>query len=557
MTPSSPALTQRIELTDESITTAGQPIDVPDGASTIDITIEAIGGGTAGAPSAVAGVGFAEIITQLPSTLEVVRVPTDALAAVAPTTPISLALSRLRVDPMDRWRSDPEPTLIREFELASDRTMTPTAEVRVDRRASDEALAAMFGWPARASSRLTGSVANVGAAAIDGDDSTAWITAFGEALGATLTIDAVSAPIDHISVRQPAGEFSRITELIVRVAGDERYVYLTPEADGSTGSRIVPPLPAGTVEVVIAAIDQATTLDRRHADVVELPSAISELVLPGLPAVQPPASTSATAECAPIVAIDGVDQGFTFALSVSQAIDGEAVVATPCTPSIDLAAGAHRVESRHVGVPVQVDRILLSDTSDAASPSPTPAAAQARVTEDGRRQRTIEVSGCIDGCWLVLGEGYNTAWSAETADGTLGEPQLVDGGFNGWWIEPSDGPVEVVVAWTEQGPLNVAMAVSLIGVIAAVVLLVLDRRRRPPEIIDEQADPEFITDDRSSVAAAGRSRSRSPGRRCRLSSSHPSGRSSAPWRAESSWPCAADASSSSPHGPRSSPSARS
>ena len=62
------------------------------------------------------------------------------------------------------------------------------------------------------------------------------------------------------------------------------------------------------------------------------------------------------------------------------------------------------------------------------------------------------MSGCIDGCWLVLGEGYNTAWSAETADGTLGEPQLVDGGFNGWWIEPSDAPVEVVVSWTEQGP---------------------------------------------------------------------------------------------------------
>ena len=251
--------------------------------------------------------------------------------------------------------------------------MTPTAEIRVDRRASDEALAAMFGWPAWASSRLTGSVANAG---VGGDrrrrqhgvDHRLRRGARGDARRSTPS----SAPIDHISVRQPAGEFSRITELIVRVAGDERYVYLTPEADGSTGSRIVPPLPAGTVEVVIAAIDQATTLDRRHADVVELPSAISELALPGLPATQPPASTSATAECAPIVAIDGVDQGFTFALSVSQAIDGEAVVATPCTPSIDLATGVHRVESRHVGVPVQVDRILLSDPTDAAAPSPDP-----------------------------------------------------------------------------------------------------------------------------------------------------------------------------------------
>jgi arabinofuranan 3-O-arabinosyltransferase len=399
-------------------------------------------------------------------------------------------MSRLRVDPMDRWRDDPEPRLVRELELGSSRAFAPTIEVRVDRRASDEALAGMFGWPARATTRLTGSVANAGVAAIDGDPATAWITAFGQANGASLTIDGVAGPVDHITVAQPAGEFSVVTELIVRSGGEERYVYLAPEADGSTGSRIVPPLPSGTVEVVVAAIEHRTTLDRRHADTVELPAAISELTIPGLPAVTPVTGARATVECAPIVNVDGVPQPFTFTLEGQQAIDGEAAVATPCGPPLELGAGAHRVESADIGAPIQLDRVVLADPARRTATSST---AEARVIDDGRFEQRIEVTGCSEGCWLVFGAGHSTAWTAETDDGSLGEPQLVDGGFNGWWIAPSIDPVEVTVAWTRQTRLDIALGLSALGVILAIVLLVLDRRRNRSAAAEPIPDARFLS----------------------------------------------------------------
>ena len=99
------------------------------------------------------------------------------------------------------------------------------------------------------------------------------------------------------------------------------------------------------------------------------------------------------------------------------------------------------------------------------------------VTSVDRTTQTATVDGCREGCWLVLGEGYHPAWSATTDAGSLGPPELVDGGFNGWWIEPSTTDVVVTLRWTAQGPLNVALAVSIVGVVACLTLIVISRRR--------------------------------------------------------------------------------
>jgi arabinofuranan 3-O-arabinosyltransferase len=77
----------------------------------------------------------------------------------------------------------------------------------------------------------------------------------------------------------------------------------------------------------------------------------------------------------------------------------------------------------------------------------------------------------------VLGNGFSPAWKATGPDGSLGEPQLVDGGFNGWRIAPTNQPVQVVVEWTQQRKLDLALVLSLIGVAGAIALVVLDVRR--------------------------------------------------------------------------------
>jgi hypothetical protein len=177
-----------------------------------------------------------------------------------------------------------------------------------------------------------------------------------------------------------------------------------------------------------------------------------------------------------VLAVDGSTQPYSFVLTGRQAIDGTAAIAEPCSAPRALAAGTHRVESLGVGLPVDVDRVVMSDRADepAAAASAGP---QAIVTEDGRLRKTIEIDHCVDGCWLVLGNGYSTAWKATGPDGSLGDPQLVDAGFNGWRIAPSNQPVQVVVEWTQQRKLDLALVLSLLGVAVAIVLLVLDARR--------------------------------------------------------------------------------
>jgi arabinofuranan 3-O-arabinosyltransferase len=181
------------------------------------------------------------------------------------------------------------------------------------------------------------------------------------------------------------------------------------------------------------------------------------------------------------------------AFSGRQAIGGDAVAGEVCAAAaVALDAGTHRVEGIATSLPIEVDRVVLTETNSV--PDPANVTATATVVDESRFHRTIEISGCPDGCWLVFGEGFNEAWEATGPDGSLGEPQLVDGGFNGWWIEGSQQPVEVTVEWTQQGGLTIAMGASLLGVAAAIVLLVLDlRRRRDPPQPDDSAAPARLT----------------------------------------------------------------
>ena len=162
---------------------------------------------------------------------------------------------------------------------------------------------------------------------------------------------------------------------------------------------------------------------------------------------------------------------------------GDAVTATPCDASeLTLGAGTHRITTAAGAESgLQVDRIVLAGPSSAA-PAPAAGAATgptATVTSSSRLSRKVTVDQCPKGCWLVLGEGFHDSWSATTAAGSLGPPTLVDGGFNGWRIPPSDGPTDVTLHWTSQRPLTFALVLSGLAVLAAIALAIFDRRRQP------------------------------------------------------------------------------
>lgn len=462
-----------VKLDARSLVGEGQRVELPpDFSGGLDITIAAVS-----APGISNGVGFASISTGLPSTIEVVRPPHDLLNLLTPEAPFAIAFTRLRADPMDRWREDPEVQLIREFLLPTSRTMTIKATVRVNPRATDEQLAELFDWPAIATTRLTGSIRSAGISALDGDEGTSWITAFGEAKNATLRVLGGNTAVDQIIVRQPTGGFSRITRIAVRANGEQRLIDLETDAAGYSVVTIDPPLAGGNLEVEILGIDRATTVDRRFGDSIELPAAITELEYPGRPEVPPVERSVAQRDCTALLSIDDRAINVSFDTSATDWLDGAPIIARVCAEPQPLKAGTHLLTTLESALPLQVDRVVFSDGGVSGT---TAFAATSSVTHSTPKSRQIEVTGCINGCWLVFGEGFNLAWQASEQRGSLGAPTMVDGGFNGWWIDPSAQPVTITVAWTQQRALNLALIASLLVALGALVLVVRGGRDRQP-----------------------------------------------------------------------------
>ena len=182
-----------VELTPASFEPSGQVVEIPSarGGDAIDIEITAVTPGEFPLAASLAAVGFSEIDLGLGATTEYVRPPVDGLDAAGAETPLALLFTRWRTDPSDPWRADPEPELRRRFPIASERMLDTSVTVRLDRRATDEDLAALLDPGSVvpiASSRVTGGVRQRGAATVDGDPSTAWVTGFDEAVGARLEI---------------------------------------------------------------------------------------------------------------------------------------------------------------------------------------------------------------------------------------------------------------------------------------------------------------------------------------------------------------------------------
>ncbi len=134
-----------LDLDDTSRSSTGQTLPLPASGTTVRLTIAA----TAAAPGSGDGlvatgldaVGFAEIRTGLGPTVEVTRPPIDWLARSARAslvgTPIDQVLTRLRVDPANRWRRDPEPRMVRDVTVPPGHDATTEATLRLAARADD------------------------------------------------------------------------------------------------------------------------------------------------------------------------------------------------------------------------------------------------------------------------------------------------------------------------------------------------------------------------------------------------------------------------------------
>lgn len=468
-----------VVLDDRSLV-AGQPVSFPatDGPTTIRIRLgTVITTDRSGRPDRT-GVGFAEIDVGLGDSPEVITVPTDLTTRMTEAgieRPVTFVLTRERVRPTNRWRSDPEWRILRLIDVPSDQDVSVGVDVRLDRRASDMVLAELLGIEGpTASARLTGSPASGGWMAADGDPATAWVTPFNRVRGSALNATLL-APGAPMTIRQRLGNYSRVTAVTMTQDG-ETVLVPVPAPNQAGESTVTAPaeFEPGPVRIQIVGILERTTRDRRFADTVLMPTAITELTNIE-PATIP--ETFETDCRDDLVAIDGEPVLVRVRGGLADAFAGAELDATACEPDVvSLTAGAHRVEGqadRRTGL--QVDRIVLDARTDNPASGAGGTDPTVTVTSSSRLGRDVTVEGCPEGCWLILGEGFHEAWSASTDAGSLGEPQLISGGFNGWWIPPSDGPVDVHLGWTAQRPLNAALVLTMAAVVACIALVLRDR----------------------------------------------------------------------------------
>lgn len=472
-----------IALDESSRSLPGQVIALPTAGSVVRLTITGVGEAPRPSEPGLDGVGFAEIVVDgAAPTHEVTRVPVDALGAIDADDPLAIVLTRLRVDAADRWRADPEKAMTRAFILPEERTFDVTVEARLSRRASDATIAQLLGIASFADRRLAGALPSGGWSAADRDPSTAWQTPVGEHPTASVTIPLdPSRPLDALTVTQrDDADHSVATQLRVSVGADVRDVVVPrPDADGESVVRFEP-LRGDTLrlEIVDAAVRTAT--DRRTGELVALPVAISEVSAPAIIA-RPLPATFTTACRDDLLLIDGVPMPARLSGSTADAFAGKPLDARLCdSETRRLGAGEHLVTTAAgADIGLDVDRVVLrSGIERTGAPSP----AVSEITRS-RTGRTVRVGPCPQGCWLVFGEGFNEGWTASSGGAGLGRQTLVDGGFNGWWLAPSDAERVVTLRWSPQRLVDLGGLLSIAAILACVALTVLPGRRTAAALV--------------------------------------------------------------------------
>lgn len=181
----------------------------------------------------------------------------------------------------------------------------------------------------------------------------------------------------------------------------------------------------------------------------------------------------------PILQINKTPVSFT---SLTRNNDG---AVTGTVPFFLLADGEHLLETLDSNYPI--DQILISDNFSVGEKEtllPT-------VTQSGVVNTKLQTQPCPQGCWLVFGEGHSQGWSAHLDGIDLGPSQVVDGGANGWWIEPTTKSHQVEIQFAPQQDLNIALLISALFILLCLGLIIFSRRSKP--ITDPWAPTKLIS----------------------------------------------------------------
>jgi arabinofuranan 3-O-arabinosyltransferase len=451
-------------------------------------------------------IGIAEVAIPGVDVEEVVRLPRTLDRYGSTTGPLRVAyvLSRLRVDPGDRARTDPEIAMHRSFTVPRATELALTGTARTSGRAPDAVLDAAAGWsgPVRAASggRLLGDAASRASAAVDGDLATAWRTPLDGAVGGswTATVDG-GFDLPRLTLDLVADSHHSVpTELALTVDGVTQTVTVPAVTRSSTPGatqRVVltpdRPLVGTQLGIQVRAVDSPAAVDDGGTPVT-LPVGIAEVDL-GTTTPSGPAPVAPVCRD-DLVTIDGAP--VPLRLGVPSATDprGTRAVTTCDGAPLVLDAGRHVLRTTPgLSTGVDLDRLALVSPGYTAAPTGHEAAAP-RVVRADRNAAVVQGRGAP--YWVRLDQSQNPGWEATARVSgrfiDLGPAHTLDAFASGWAMTGGTSDrAAFAFTWTPQRTVDRALALSGLAVLVCLALCVVRPRRRTA---DDRATPRVAAD---------------------------------------------------------------
>ncbi|TMM10612.1 MAG: DUF3367 domain-containing protein [Actinobacteria bacterium] len=504
-----------VQLGPSSLAPTGQTITFPTRTfGRVDLVIDTTNFGVRSNYKTASGVGFAEVRVgggpnggPIPPVDEVTRLPTDLLSQAGPASSdhrLVILMTRLRADPSQPIKSPPvnadeERTMARTFSLPTARTFSVSGTARISADAPDDTIDRLLGRPTSgpgsdlmvtSSSRLSGDLSNRGESAFDGDPVTFWSPQFGDQVGQWLQLQQPQPVTVRLSI-QADGQRPVIADVpgvadLSRTNGTVQVPVTFPAVQGST------------IRVTIDGVRQESTVDFLSGLPSVLPVGIAELGIPGV--TLPPAGPTVPNACrTDLMTVDGNPTGVRIVGSTSagSALQGLEVQACgPGSSGLSLGPGNHVVRtSQGAATGIDLDQLGLGSERGGAAlaagptgqvvPTATTAASPVPSVRVLSQDRTtskvaVDVPASKSPFWLVLGQSFNSGWTAQVNGGpSLGKPRSVDGYANGWLVQPrTSGQMLVTLHWKPQDRVNLALYVSAVAGILCLLLVFWRPRRR-------------------------------------------------------------------------------
>ncbi len=457
------------ELTPVSRQREGQIIALANPSKFVQITILDIGWNKSKGSNNLIPVGFAEIDTGQQPTTESILVPNLLTSRVVAPMRLNFVFERQRVRAVDSWRSDPEVSLSRDFQLSNRNYLRVVATVSANLRMSDTQINTLLGTTTTSNQHLVGSVINAGWAATDGNNSTGWRSASGSPLNSELAVRVVRGASQLRVVFDGGANLSGINQVEVS-NGRERKVI---DVNNRTEVAFAFPMRAGdTIKIRITKVTPRFFTDIRTGDQTLAAVGILQIESEGIEQLTPRA---VNVTCSPdYISVDGRPVPISFSASVDEVLMGSAIEATTCDPNIlQLEAGTHSLRSIDSTTSAIVPELvaLVSPKPNSVSP-----ALPLQVVGHNSSQK-LKFTGCDIPCAVVFGESFSDAWNARLNNLPLADQIMMDGGFNGWMLDGNQSAGTISLRFEPQRWVTIALFLSALSVVICIGMVALTSSR--------------------------------------------------------------------------------